>query len=431
MSTDALRPGTVLAGRFRVERIVGQGSMGVVLEANDLQLHGKVAVKIQAAERARSAESRERFVREARAAFRLSSEHVTRLLDVGEADDGTPFLVMEYLVGATLERILERDGPPPLDVTLDWIMQALEGVAEAHRQGFVHRDLKPENLFLCERPGRPPIVKVLDFGVVKDLVDTNAKLTRTGATMGSPAYMPPEQVRAQEIDQRADVWAMGVTLYELATGRLPFAGDSVPQTLAEILREEPPPLRALRPDAPAELEALVARALSKDRARRHANATELLEALAKVRAKLPRTSVMTKTVRLGKPWSERRPSPTGPVAPSSPRDWRGAPDDGRDDAFADTTDMRSLRQRGVELPSARPRVVFDLPGPPSGVAAAPAARAPSLLPLVGAALALAIVFGGLVGLFLRRHHPRTVPPATSAERASPPGAATSAPATRH
>src|SRR5262249_17972201 len=136
---DALRPGTVLAGKIRIERVVGQGSMGIVLEATDLPLQRRVAVKVL---QKNNEETRKRFLREARAAVRLASEHVARLIDVGELDDGTPFLVMEYLVGSTLEQVLLRDGIPPVDVAVDWVLQALDGVAEAHRQGFVHRDLK-------------------------------------------------------------------------------------------------------------------------------------------------------------------------------------------------------------------------------------------------------------------------------------------------
>ncbi len=183
---DALAPGTVLAGKIRIERTLGQGTMGIVFEATDLSLGRRVAVKLLSPERARSEDAKKRFLREARAASRLSSEHIPRLLDVGEFVDGTPYLVMEYLVGATLEAKLVDDGPPPVDVAIDWVLQALDGVAEAHRMGFVHRDLKPENLFLAEREDRGPTVKVLDFGTVKDLVTKSTKLTRTGATLGSP-----------------------------------------------------------------------------------------------------------------------------------------------------------------------------------------------------------------------------------------------------
>jgi serine/threonine protein kinase len=291
--------GTVLVGRFRVERAIGKGSTGIVLEATDMLLQQRVAVKLMTPARARDAAARQRFIREARAAFQLSSEHVTRLLDVGELGDGTPFLVMEYLVGSTLEQVLLREGRPEIDVGVDWVLQALEGVAEAHRKGFVHRDLKPENLFLCERGDQMPLVKVLDFGAVKDL-GTNTRLTRTGSTMGSPAYMAPEQVRADEIDPRADVWALGVTLYEILTGHMPFFADSVMHTLAAVLRDEPVPPRVHRPSIPPELEAVVMATLSKDPAGRPASATELRAALSVVRAKMPRTTRVTKTIHLGR-----------------------------------------------------------------------------------------------------------------------------------
>ncbi len=382
--------------------------MGIVLEATDLPLQRRVAVKVMAPERANSDEARKRFLREARAAVRLSSEHVTRLIDVGELDDGTPFLVMEYLVGATLEQLLLREGPPAIDVAVDWVLQALDGVAEAHRAGLVHRDLKPENLFLCERPGRPPIVKVLDFGTVKDLVTKSTKLTRTGSTMGSPAYMPPEQVRADEIDQRADVWAMGVTLYELISGHLPFGGASVMQTLAAVLRDEPVPLRMRRPAVPTELEAVVMCALSKNPAGRYASANELLGALATVRARMPRTTTVTKTLHMGQNLRFSRP-----------------------DAFADTTDMNRLSD--IDASRIRSRVVAD-----DRQAAATIVLRPqrSHVALFLAALGAAIVLGGLAGFIATRAPPHApTPPSPSASTsassssvaAAPPASTTSAP----
>lgn len=395
--------------------------MGVVLEALDVPLQRRVAVKLMARNERRGAnseEARKRFLREARAAVRLSSEHVPRLLDVGELHDGTPFLVMEYLDGATLEVVLLRDGPPRIDVAVDWVLQALDGVAEAHRAGLVHRDLKPENLFLCERPGRPPIVKVLDFGTVKDLVTKGTKLTRTGSTMGSPAYMPPEQVRAEEIDQRADVWAMGVTLYELLTGRLPFGGESVMQTLAAILHDEPVPLRSRCPAVPSELEAIVACALSKSPAARYASANELLAALASVRAKMPRTTRATRTVHMGRNLALPRP-----------------------EAFADTTDMNQFS----DLDASRVRRVpvsalAHHPPTPAEPMAAQARATSYLVPiLLGLAGAVAIaVIGGL--LLARRHSPRpaevTVSAPTTSLTAGPPVTAQSrssgtTPATPH
>lgn len=383
--------------------------MGIVLEATDLPLQRRVAVKLMAPERANNEEAKKRFIREARAAARLSSEHVTKLIDVGELVDGTPYLVMEFLVGATLEAVLVRDGPPPIDVAVDWVLQALDGVAEAHRAGFVHRDLKPENLFLCERPDRPPIVKVLDFGTVKDLVTKGTKLTRTGSTMGSPAYMPPEQVRADEIDQRADVWAMGVTLYELATGRLPFGGESVPQTLAAILRDPPIPLRQHRPDAPPELEAFIACALTKDRNGRYASANEMLSALSMVRAKMPSTTRVTKTVRLGPSFRLSRP-----------------------DAFADTTDMHRVVE-GTDASRVRPRIlVNDLPGPSSDHEVPPDMQETLRKPprraegrpashIIGLAIAVAgaLLIGALAGAVYSTRHPAQAVAAPSVSAPSP------------
>ncbi len=371
---DALRPGSVLSGKIRIERVVGRGSMGVVFEATDLPLQRRVAVKVMAPGRANDEEARKRFLREARAAVRLSSQHVTRLIDVGELHDGTPYLVMEYLVGSTLEEVLQRDGVPPIDVAIDWVLQALDGVAAAHRAGFVHRDLKPENLFLAERPGRPPIVKVLDFGTVKDLVTKSTKLTRTGSTMGSPAYMAPEQVRAENIDQRVDVWAMGVTLYELVTGRLPFGGESVPQTLAAILRDAPLPLRVHRPEAPPELQAVIDRALSKDPAGRYPSATEMLGDLSLVRSRIEQIySDTAKTLQMDR---------TIPIS--------------RPDVFGETTDMRMFECDASRI---RRRVVVAPPEKRT-IAERPSSGSPGIWTIVMVAVATALAIGGFLGFYL-------------------------------
>ena len=389
---DALAPGTILSGKIRVERTLGQGTMGIVFEATDLVDHRRVAVKLLAPERAKSEDAKKRFLREARAASLLSSEHIPRLIDVGEFTDGTPFLVMEYLVGATLEAKLDADGPPGVDVALDWVLQALDGVAEAHRVGLVHRDLKPENLFLAERDGRGPIVKVLDFGTVKDLVSKSTKLTRTGATLGSPAYMPPEQVRAEEIDQRADVWAMGVTLYELISGYLPFSGDSVSEMLSAILRDEPIPIQKRRPEVSAPLAAVIACALTKDRERRYASANELQAALAAVRAGIPATNPSTRTMRMGdKPFRRSRPS--------------------RPDAFAETTDLSRMAVSEVNDASrVRPRIIVRDRNPAAKtIEDTPLLRSPVRTGLVlGASLGAAMV--GIAGIVWHFVHKPIVPP---------------------
>jgi serine/threonine-protein kinase len=375
--------------------------MGIVVEALDLHTRNRVAVKVMAPDRAKNAEARKRFLREARAAERLTSQHVTRPHAVGELDDGTPYLVMEYLVGATLAEVLLRDGPPALDVAVDWVLQALDAVAEAHRKGLVHRDLKPENLFLAEYPDRAPMVKVLDFGTVKDLVSKGTRLTRTGATLGSPAYMPPEQIRAEEIDVRADVWAMGVTLYEIVSGELPFEGESVPQTLAAILRDPAVPLRTRRRDVPSQLEAIIQCTLQKDAKDRYASAVELREALSAIRAMMPRTTRMTKTVRLGTPLPMHRP-----------------------EAFAETAEMDSSgrldRRSGVpsldDRSHVRGRVGVTTTTDQMEPTLVDSKRNPYRRVVVVAAL-VATVGGAAVGAYYARHHPKAFTPPTTVKPA--------------
>ena len=414
---DALQPGTLLAGRYRIERTIGQGSMGIVFEATDLTLQMRVALKVMSPERANNEEARKRFVREAQAVLKLTNEHVTRMYEVGSLHDGVPFLVMEFLVGNTLEHLLfNNDGPLAVDVVLDWSLQALEGLAEAHKLGFVHRDVKPENLFLHEPPGQPPIVKVLDFGAVKELGSKMTKLTRTGSTMGSPAYMPPEQVRAEDnIDQRADVWAMGVTIYELLTGKLPFGGESVPQTLAAILRDAPIPLRVQRPDAPVELDGLIARALDKDRNGRYASCFEMLEALKAVRAKLQQTSPVTKTLFFN-PASTPRPHAMNAVQ----------------DKFVETSVMRGSPPSSVavEDPSSvriKPRIVVNERGHFATGDRKSAKGGGSILPFV-LAVAGGLLVAGIVVLlvsmktgngFGKRPTAPAVAPSSSGARAAP------------
>lgn len=402
---DALAPGTILSGKIRVERTLGQGTMGIVLECTELALQRRVAVKVLAPERAKSEDAKKRFLREARAAARLSSEHVPRLIDVGEFHDGTPYLVMEYLVGSTLEALLVKDGPPSVDTALDWVLQALDGVAEAHRAGLVHRDIKPENLFLAEREGRSPIVKVLDFGTVKDLVTKSTKLTRTGSTMGSPAYMPPEQVRAEEIDPRADVWAMGVTLYELLTGHLPFGGESISETLSAILRDEPRPALKYRPDCPPEVLSVVLTSLSKDRSRRYASANELRAALAAVRARIPATNRSTRTMRMGDATPFRLSRP---------------------DELAATTDFSRLTDAHVQEASrVRPRIVVREPAAAT-IVDQPLVRSPVRTGLlIGASIGAALVgiVAGTWSLLHRSnadHAPTTAVSSASSPAALPP-----------
>ncbi len=282
-SVPPIQPGEVLAGKYRVERVLGAGGMGVVVAATHLELEQPVAVKFLLGQIA-STEAVMRFVREARAAAKIKSEHVARVIDVGRLDDNSPYMVMEYLDGRDLAARL-GSGPLSVEDAVDFVIQACDAMAEAHAEGIVHRDLKPANLFLTRRSDGSPLIKVLDFGISK-LATPEAgdlSLTRTSAVMGSPMYMSPEQARASRtVDQRTDIWALGVILFELLTNRAPFRGQTLPELVSAIALDPPEPLRNVRADVPVELEAAVLRCLKKDREQRFQSVGELVAALAVV-----------------------------------------------------------------------------------------------------------------------------------------------------
>jgi serine/threonine-protein kinase len=267
-----VQPGEVLAGKYRVERVLGEGGMGVVVAATHLQLHQTVALKFMLPDAARKAHTVERFLREARAAVRLHSQHVARVLDVALLPDGVPYIVMEYLEGSDLETLLSHRGRLPVDEAAEYIFQACDAIAEAHSLGIVHRDLKPANLFITNGPRGEPLIKVLDFGISKGshaMADTGVALTKSAELIGTPRYMAPEQMTsARTVDGRADIWSLGAILFELITGRIAFDGDSLGAVFNQVLHGSPLPLRQLAPEAPYEFEQLVMRCLEKDPARR-------------------------------------------------------------------------------------------------------------------------------------------------------------------
>lgn len=243
---DVPRPGDVLAGKYRVERILGAGGMGVVLAAWHLVLERRVAVKFLLPAAAQLPDAGARFLREARAAAALEGEHVARVLDVGTLDHGAPYMVLEHLQGADLAAVLKERGPLPISEAVDLLLQAGLAIAEAHARGILHRDLKPKNLFLTRRPDGTPLVKVLDFGLSKILQGTqgpaDASLTATGLIAGSIHYMSPEQIRSlKHADARTDVWALGVIFYEMLGGRRPFQGEGIPAVAAAVIADTPSP----------------------------------------------------------------------------------------------------------------------------------------------------------------------------------------------
>ena len=257
--------------------------MGVVVAARHEELGQLVAIKFVRDQALGNAEAVERFLREARAAVKLRSEHVARVLDVGKLESGAPYMVMEFLEGSDLSQVLDAGGPMPLAKAVELVLQACEAVAEAHAAGIVHRDLKPQNLFLTRTVGGSPRLKVLDFGVSKATgltSDGRGALTRTSAMLGSPLYMAPEQMRSsRDVDARVDIWALGVVLYELLTCRWPFEAESMPELCLKVVAEAPRSLAAQRPDLPAALVAIVERCLEKDPKKRFAVASELAHAL--------------------------------------------------------------------------------------------------------------------------------------------------------
>lgn len=283
MCTAPVSEGEILAGRYRVERVLGVGGMGVVVAAVHVQLGQRVAVKFLRAETCQHPDVGMRFLREARAAARIQSEHVGRVIDFGTLDSGAPYMVMEYLSGVDLSRLVGQH--LPVEQAIEYVLQACEGIAEAHAIGVVHRDIKPANLFVTQRSDGSPLLKVLDFGISKakdedSTLQTNVSMTVTGAVLGSPAYMSPEQVRsAKDIDSRADIWALGVVLHELLAGRPVYQADTLSALLAMIAADPPAPLRTLRPEVPLEVERIVLRCLSKQRDQRFADVGELAQAL--------------------------------------------------------------------------------------------------------------------------------------------------------
>ena len=276
------RPGDIIAGKYCVEEMLGVGGMGVVLAVRHTTLGELYAMKFLLPEGLKEPDAVARFMREAKAAVRIKSEHIARVNDFGQLENGSPYIVMEHLEGLDLRALTRREGAQSPSVAADYVIQACAGLAEAHQLGIVHRDLKPSNLFLTRRADNTPLVKVLDFGISKAATDSGLPtITATHESFGSPAYMSPEQIRStKNVDVRSDVFSLGVILFELLTGRLPFDGSTSSALLAAIAADEPLTLSAVQPDADGELEAVVARCLQKKPADRFPSVSALAFALA-------------------------------------------------------------------------------------------------------------------------------------------------------
>ena len=361
-SAGRLTPGAVLAAKYRVDRVLGAGGMATVFGATHLQLGEPVAIKVLHRHVLRHPGAIDRFLREARVAMRLQSEHVARVFDLGTIDDGTPFIVMELLPGDDLATLLRDHGPFAVEDAVDYMMQACQAIAEAHAAGVVHRDLKPANLFLSPSVDGSPRVKVLDFGVSKLLASEDAHvdplsitappssmsirasapgeaceiappvsdrpplhpaaMTHTQAILGSPRYMAPEQIRrARDVDARADVWALGVILHELVSGTHPFRGETLDALRTHILEGAPAPLVARGARLP-DLEAALAGAFTKDPQDRYPDVRAFAAAVACFASAEGQASferILRMTDRPGAHRIARRPSVIPPAKSHGPR----------------------------------------------------------------------------------------------------------------
>ncbi|WP_437281913.1 protein kinase [Sorangium sp. So ce375] len=289
-----IAPGTIIARKYRVERTIGRGGMGLVVEALHLDLDTRVAIKFLLPEFMSYTEAAERFMREARTVAKLQTHHVVRVLDVAALDSGEPYMVMELLDGVDLAGHAAEAGTLAIGECIDHIVQACEALAEAHSLGIVHRDLKPANLFLTKRPDGAPLIKVLDFGVSKILTgDTgNVSLTQTTTILGSALYMSPEQMRSSKsVDPRTDIYALGVCLFEIIGGRPPYVADSFPELCAKIYTSPPEALQDLRPEVPEGLVEVIEKSIAREPEDRFQSIAEFVQALAPYAAPGTRTTI--------------------------------------------------------------------------------------------------------------------------------------------
>jgi len=274
--------GTTVAGKYRVDRLIGRGGMGAVFQAANLSIGKRVALKFLDHEAAQNREACQRFQREAEAAGMAESAHIVQIFDSGVTDGGLPFLVMELLIGEDLRARLEREGRLSVPTALRITSQVLRALVRAHDAGIVHRDLKPDNVFLCARDDDPSFVKLVDFGISKVArARTADTLTHRGAVLGTAFYMSPEQAQSfADIDGRTDLFSVGTILFEMLTGKPPHVGRTYEAVLIAICTNDAVDLRTLAPEVPAPVAALVARALRRDRDQRFQSAQEFLNEIS-------------------------------------------------------------------------------------------------------------------------------------------------------
>jgi serine/threonine protein kinase len=366
MADGALIVGATIAGKYRVRRVIGRGSMGVVCEAEHLEIGKRVAIKLIDASLAGMHDAALRFRREARAASLVESHHIVQVFDVGDDDDLGLYLVMEYLGGEDLAKVLAREKRLVTDAAVDVAVQVARGLVKAHEAGVVHRDLKPANIFLCTSDDGRPLVKILDFGISKVIEASRAnyaaglKLTRDGMAVGTPQYMSPEQAQGQVVDARTDVWALGLVLYEMLAGRPAYPElPSYEQFIIHLVSKPPDPLRESAPWVSEELEGIVHAALEHDLARRIQSCAEIVRRLLLLQkpertaagaSSEPSTPDATNTWRDPPPRSPEPPSSSGTKAVGKPPKDASLPSSGvRSSASEIPSRMEDLEGEGPQF----------------------------------------------------------------------------------
>jgi serine/threonine-protein kinase len=369
--------GLLLLGRYRIVRKLGEGGMGAVYEGLHELIGKRLAIKCLHAQYVSNREVVERFYREAQSATAVGNEHIIEVTDIGNFDDGAPFLVMEFLEGIEFARLIDQEGTLPIARMVHIVNQVCSALAAAHARGIVHRDMKPENIYLVKRGSDADFVKVLDFGISKvreQNEQLGSGLTRTGMTLGTPYYMAPEQAQAvRDIDHRADIYSVGVILYQGLTGTLPFDAESYPALMLKIMSEKPAPIRAFRKDVPETLEHVVLKAMARDRNQRFQSIEALAAALAPfaVLQTLPPVSMTPRTAPVPPqttPFVSTHESgtPAVPAQPSRIKLYAGA-----------SAAAVALLGLGIWLATRSPEPVTPAPAPPVPAAVAqPVAPAP-------------------------------------------------------
>jgi serine/threonine protein kinase len=390
--------GQVFGHKYRATGVLGEGGMGTVYECEHLQLHRRVAVKVLHAAQARKKASVARFQNEAHVAGAIGHPNICEIYDMGETEDGMPFLVMELLQGETLADRIGSEGALPFEDVIEIITQVLSGLVAAHEKGIIHRDIKPENVFLTRRQGLPPLVKLLDFGISKVSGAEDLNLTRTGMVMGTPFYMSPEQARGdRNLDHRVDLYATGVMMYECLTGRRPFTAANYNALLVQILTTSARPIVELRPAVPLGFEAIVNRAMQRDRNKRYANSAEMQREVSALRdaSRAPRmASVPPEPLPLltqrragrdevgAKSVPKQAPAaPPASMPPPKPRELAAVSVGLDEHDLLDSGDLRAREQTPVDLqPPTGDSVSIEIPivaEEPIAAPPPPSARAPS------------------------------------------------------